>query len=432
MWQRSQQLLERARQSLAGGVSSPFRAMFRPVPLYFSRGSGSRLEDVDGNSYIDYTLAWGPLILGHAHPAIVEAIQKQVSRGMTYGAQHEVEIAVAERIQSLVPCAELSAFTSSGSEALQLAFRLARAATGRNLILKFEGHYHGWMDSELISYHPSREQVGAESQPNVVLHSKGQSPSVAADLVVASWNKIDRLREALERHPHGIAGIVMEPVLCNSGCILPAPGYLQAARELATQYDAILIFDEVITGFRIALGGAQQHFNVTPDLATFGKAVAGGPALSVVAGKKEIAELIAGRGVNFGGTFNGNPISLCAADATLAELSRNGGEALQRANCLGEALRAGIEQRARAKGIPLIACGFGAAFAVHFTERKELNCYRDTLDDDPVRLQSFLEACLRRGVYGLPDGRFYTSAAHSEADVETTLAVIGQALDELA
>lgn len=429
MWQKSQQLLERASKSLAGGVSSPFRAMFRPAPLYFRCGSGSRLEDVDGNSYIDYTLAWGPLILGHAHPAIVEAIRKQVSRGMTYGAQHEFEIAVAERIQSLVPCAELSAFTSSGSEALQLAFRLARAFTGRNLILKFEGHYHGWMDSELISYHPSREQVGDESRPNVVLHSKGQSPSVAADLVVASWNSADRLRETLERNPGTIAGIVMEPVLCNSGCILPAPGYLQAVRELATQHGAVLILDEVITGFRIGLGGAQQHFGVTPDLATFGKAVAGGPALSVVAGKKEIVGLIAGKGVNFGGTFNGNPISLCAADATLAELSCNGGEALKRANRLGEALRAGIQERAQAKGVPLIACGFGAAFAIHFTGRKQLTCYRDTLDDDGARLQRFLEACVRRGVYSLPDGRFYTSTAHTEADIEQSLAVIDQALE---
>ena len=180
MWTKSEQLLERAKQSLAGGVSSPFRAMFRPVPLYFRCGKGSRLEDVDGNSYIDYTLAWGPLILGHAPEPLVEAISAQLHRGMTFGAQHELEFAVSERIQSMVPSAERVAFTSSGSEALQLAFRLSRAFTGRNMILKFEGHYHGWMDSELLSYHPSREQVGPEDAPNVVLHSKGQMAAVAS------------------------------------------------------------------------------------------------------------------------------------------------------------------------------------------------------------------------------------------------------------
>jgi len=431
MWPKSEELLKRARHSLAGGVSSPFRAMFRPVPLYFRCGSGSRLEDVDGNSYIDYTLAWGPLILGHSHPAIVEAVGRQIRLGMTYGAQHELEFKVSEQIQNLVPCAERVAFTSSGSEALQLCFRLARAVTGRNAILKFEGHYHGWMDSELISYHPRRDQVGPEDNPNVVLHSKGQAASVAQDLVVASWNSPERLQAAFARNPGRIAAVVMEPVLCNSGCLLPEPGYLEFAREITRKEGALLILDEVITGFRIDLGGAQKHYGVTPDLASFGKAVGGGAALSAVAGRKDIIELIAGGGVNFGGTFNGNPISMAAADATLTELARNGGEALARANRLGAALRDGIQELARKKGIPLVACGFGAAFSVHFTGRDRLICYRDVLDDDAGRLQRFLEACVRRGVYSLPDGRFYTSAAHTGADVEQSLAAIGEALDEV-
>lgn len=431
MWQKSEQLLARARQSLAGGVSSPFRAMFRPVPLYFRRGSGARLEDVDGNVYIDYTLAWGPLILGHSHPALVEAVKRQLEYGMAYGAQHELEFAVSERIQALVPCAERVAYTSSGSEALQLAFRLARAATGRNMILKFEGHYHGWMDSELISYHPSREQIGDERQPNVVLHSKGQIQSVANDFVVASWNSPERLQEAFDRYPGKIAAVVMEPVLCNSGCLLPEPGYLEFAREITRKDGALLILDEVITGFRIGLGGAQKQYGVTPDLASFGKAIGGGAALSAVAGRKEIIELIVGRGVNFGGTFNGNPISMAAADAALGELSRNGGEALENANCQGAALRDGIQELGRKKGIPLIACGFGAAFSVHFTARERLACYRDVLDDDAGKLQRFLEACVRRGVYSLPDGRFYTSAVHTREDVEKTLAAIDGALEEL-
>jgi glutamate-1-semialdehyde 2,1-aminomutase len=432
MWTKSEQLLERAKQSLAGGVSSPFRAMFRPVPLYFRCGKGSRLEDVDGNSYIDYTLAWGPLILGHAPEPLVEAISAQLRRGMTFGAQHELEFAVSERIQSMVPSAERVAFTSSGSEALQLAFRLSRAFTGRNTILKFEGHYHGWMDSELLSYHPSREQVGPEDAPNVVLHSKGQMAAVASDHAVAGWNSRERLEGAFARYPGKIAAVVMESVLCNSGCIMPEPGYLEFAREITKREGALLILDEVITGFRIGTGGAQKHFGVTPDLATFGKAVAGGPALSVVAGRKDIVELIVGRGVNFGGTFNGNPISMAAADATLKELDRDGGEALARANRNGARLRDGIQKLANEKGIPLIACGFGAAFSVHFTQRAELKNYRDTFDDDPVKLQSFLSACVRRGVYSLPDGRYYTSTAHTDADIDESLAKISEALDEVA
>ncbi len=429
MFQRSQQLLERARQSLAGGVSSPFRAMARPAPLYFRCGRGSRFEDVDGNTYLDYSLAWGPLILGHAHPAITEAIARQLDRGITYGAQHETEISVAEQIQSLVPCAERVAFTSSGSEAVQLAFRLARGYTGRNLILKFEGHYHGWMDSALVSYHPSREQAGPENEPNVVLHSKGQSPSVAADILICAWNDAGRLRALVERQGHRLAAIIMEPVLCNSGCLMPEPGYLELARELATRCGALLIFDEVITGFRMNLGGAQKQFGITPDLATFGKAVAGGAPLSVVAGRKDVIEQIAGGGVNFGGTFNGNPISLAAADATLRELSRDGGAALEHANRIGERLRAGIDERARGAGIPLRTCGFGTAFALHFTERDRLTGYRDTLDDDAQRLGSFLEHLVRHGIYSVPDGRFYTSAVHSEEDMESTLQAVGHALE---
>jgi glutamate-1-semialdehyde 2,1-aminomutase len=299
------------------------------------------------------------------------------------------------------------------------------------MILKFEGHYHGWMDSELISYHPRRDQIGEETHPNVVLHSKGQVPAVANDFVVASWNSPERLREAFARNPGKIAAVVMEPVLCNSGCLLPQPGYLEFAREITRKEGALLILDEVITGFRMGLGGAQKHYGVTPDIASFGKAIAGGAPLSAVAGRKDVMELIAGGGVNFGGTFNGNPIAMAAADATLGELARNDGEALKNANCQGAALRDGIQGLARKKGIPLIACGFGAAFSVHFTNREDLTCYRDVLDDDAGRLQKYLEACLRRGVYSLPDGRYYTSAAHTATDVEKTLAAVDGALEEL-
>src|SRR5215470_17456517 len=278
-WSRSHQNLERARRSLAGGVSSPFRAK-APLPLYFRNGCGARLEDVDGNQYIDYCLGWGPMILGYRHPAIVEAMRRQAELPADYGAQHELEFEVSEQIQRLMPCAELVQFTSSGSEAVQAAFRLARAFTGRNVILKFEGHYHGWMDGALISYKPSAAQVGPLEAPVVVPGSRGQVPNAVDNVAAAPWNRIEILERILDEHRGNVAAVVMEPVLCNSGCILPRSGYLEQVKALCARHGALLMLDEVITGFRMSLGGAQAHYGVIPDLATFGKAVAGGAPLS--------------------------------------------------------------------------------------------------------------------------------------------------------
>jgi glutamate-1-semialdehyde 2,1-aminomutase len=416
----SQQMLERARRSLAGGVSSPFRASF-PVPLYFVDGHGARLRDVDGNEYIDYALAWGPMILGYGHPAIVEAIRDAAARPHCLGEEHELEIRVAEKIQQLVPCAERVAFTSSGSEAVQLAMRLARAFTGRNLILKFEGHYHGWMDSALVSYHPAREATGPLEKPNVVLPSAGQVPNAADNIIVAAWNRPDVLERLFAERGREIAAIIMEPVLCNSGCLLPLDGYLRAAQEVCGRHGALLIFDEVITGFRMSLAGAQGHYGVTPDLATFGKAVAGGLPLSVVAARRDIMEQMFGGGVAFGGTFNGNPVSLAAADATLAELSRDNGKLLDQANQRGRRLMEGVLDIARKLGVGLAVTGFGTAMALHFTPRTELVDYRDTLDDDPEMLQRVLRRALEEGLHLLPDGRLYVSAAHTDEDIDESL-----------
>src|ERR1043165_1050253 len=241
-WPKSREYLDRAQRSLAGGVSSPFRVK-APVPLYFRNGCGARLEDVDGNEYIDYVLAWGPMILGYRHPAIVEAMRRQAELPTDYGAQHELEFLVAEQIQSLMPCAELVAFTSSGSEACQIAFRLARAFTGRELILKFDGHYHGWMDGALVSYKPSATQVGSMDSPNRVPGSRGQAANSVENFVVAPWNDIDVLERILDANEGRIAAVAMEPVLCNSGCILPQSGYLQRVRDLCTARGILLMFD---------------------------------------------------------------------------------------------------------------------------------------------------------------------------------------------
>ena len=422
-WERSKELLARARQSLAGGVSSPFRAK-APVPLYFEDGCGPRLRDVDGNEYIDYQLAWGPMILGYRHPRLVEAMLRQAHLPFSYGAQHELEISVAEKIQRLVPCAERVAFTSSGSEAVQLAHRLARAYTGRNLILKFEGHYHGWMDSALVSYHPGAADVGPLEAPHAIPGSAGQVPNAVSNVEVAVWNRLDLLEQTLKAKGDRVAAVFMEPVLCNSGCLLPAPGYLEGARGLCRQHGALLVFDEVITGFRIGLGGAQAHYGVTPDLATFGKAVAGGAALSVIAGRREILEQMYTAGVSFGGTFNGNPLSLAAADATLDELARDDGHALAEANRIGGALMEGIGAIVKRHGAAVTVTGFGTAFALHFTPRQTLTHYRDTLADDSERLRKFLFRALQQGLYLVPDGRFYTSAVHTGRELDETLSAL--------
>ncbi|MCW5980945.1 MAG: aspartate aminotransferase family protein [Bryobacteraceae bacterium] len=414
------ELLKRARQSLAGGVSSPFRAKF-PVPLYFRHGYGSRLFDEDGNEYIDYALAWGPAILGHCHPRLVEALAEQARRPATYGAQHRLEIEVAERIQAAVPCAERLIFTSSGSEAVQCALRLARACTGRNLVLKFEGHYHGWFDSVLLSHHPRAEEVGPAEAPRVAPESKGQVPNAADNVVVLPWNRADLVASLFEERRREIAAVIMEPVLCNSGCLLPLPGYLEQIREIAHRNGALLILDEIITGFRIAPGGAQSYYNVVPDLATFGKAVGAGLPLSVIAGRREIMDLMFTGGVSYGGSFNGNPVSLTGGKVALDELTRDGGAALKQANELGGRIRDGIAEAAARYRIPATLCGFGAAFAIHFTRTEELTDYRATLDDNRERLAEFVRAAMDEGVYLLPDGRFYVSVVHTEEDARLTL-----------
>jgi glutamate-1-semialdehyde 2,1-aminomutase len=429
-WRKSREYLERAKRSLAGGVSSPFRAK-APVPLFFRNGYGSRLEDVDGNEYIDYVLAWGPMILGYRHPAIVEAMHRQAELPTDYGAQHELEFAVSEKIQQMLPCAERVAFTSSGTEAVQLAFRLARAFTGRPLILKFEGHYHGWVDGALISYKPSLGECGPPERPSVALGSRGQIAGVAESFAVAPWNDLEILARILAQRGQEIAAVAMEPVLCNSGCILPLPGYLEQVRDLCSRHGALLLFDEVITGFRMSPGGAQQYYSVVPDLATFGKAVGGGAPLSGVAGREEILMQMYS-GVVFGGSFNGNPVSLASADATLAELSRDDGAALAQANRLGQKLSDGIRDIVRDSGLNVLVSGFGTAFAVHFTDKTELRDYRDTLSDTAALLQDFLLRALQEGLHIVPDGRFYVSAAHTEHDIEETLSRLRNVFADLA
>ncbi len=424
---RSAQLLDKSKQYLAGGVSSLVRASSKP-PLFFRSASGSRLTDVDGNEYLDYALAWGPLILGHSHPSVLNAVRRQLGKFQVLGAQHELEIAVAKQICELVPCAELVAFSSTGSEPVQMALRLARAHTGKRKFIKFEGHYHGWHDNVLISFHPDpNSHKGYQPVPV----AEGQSSSVLKDICILPWNDLERLEDTVAKHHQDIAAIITEPILCNSSCLMPLPGYLKGMRDLCTRYGIVLIFDEVITGFRVAPGGAQELLGVTPDLATYGKAIAGGFPLSVVAGRKDIMRLIAEHRVLHGGTFNGNPISLAAAEASLKVLAGQRGAALKRINKTGKSLIQGIKELAVELKIPILINGVGAVFHLSFTDRQEMHNYRDTLDCNVEARDEFLKGMLQFGVYLLPDGRWYVSAAHSDRDGERTLDSVRKAFTQL-
>jgi len=414
---------QRARQSLAGGVSSAVRRVANPYPLYFDYGSGSKLVDVDGNSYIDYALAWGPLILGHAPQEIQEVVLAQLRRGLTFGAQHDLEIQVSERLKEIIPCADAVCFANSGTEIVQIALRIARAATGRSTFLKFEGHYHGWDDSVLVSYHPTSQEICTSNGAPVPV---GLGQRLHSDVIVVEWNDRAGVEQAFAEHATGISAIICEPLLCNSGCIPPAPGFLEFLREITRQYGALLIFDEVITGFRLHLEGAQGFYGVTPDLATYAKAVAGGAPLSVLAGTSVFMELIAsGRAVH-AGTMNGNPLCLAAANATLDILSRNDGAVYKELWRRGERLRRGIEHILRSQGHPVVTASGGPVFHISFMAQPATR-YRETLLANQRLYSDFVLALLDEGILILPDGRWYLSTAHSDADIEATLAACERA-----
>ena len=419
-YRRSTELFQRAQNSLTGGVSSNVRALAQP-PLYFRSASGARIVDADENVYLDYTLSQGPMFLGHSPPAVLDFVERAMRNGQLYGAQHELEIELAESFQRIVPCAELARFCNSGSEAVHAAIRLARAHTGRDKILKFEGHYHGWYDETLVSSAPSLEQAGPREAPKPVLASGGQLASAVDNVIVLPWNDSDLLRATVERHGHELAAVIMEPVMCNNACIPPQPLYLETVRELCTEYGIVLIFDEVITGFRLALGGAQSFFGVTPDLATFGKAMANGFPIACLAGRRELLERIANLNVNHSGTYNSNVMATAAAHATICELQRLD---YQRIHQLGETLINGLRTLAARYELSVMIQGFGPVFHLAFTERDSFLDYRDSLANNGALNSAFVGAMLEKGIRLLSRGLWYLSAAHTEADIQQTLQTV--------
>ncbi|MCC9075565.1 aspartate aminotransferase family protein [Litorilinea aerophila] len=431
-WQRSRSYFERARQSLAGGVSSNVRLLAQPFPLFFDRAEGALIYDVDGNAYIDYVLGQGPLILGHSHPAVLDAVNAAMRRGQLYAGQHELEFILAEKLVELVPAAELCRFGLSGSEMVQAAMRLARAVTGRTKILRFEGHYHGWFDNVLISVAPPLDQAGPRERPRPVAGSAGQVESALADFVVLPWNDLALVETLFQEMGEELAAVMLEPMMCNTGAIPPEPGYLEGLRQLCDRYGTLLYFDETITGFRLGLQGAQGRFGVTPDLASFAKAMAGGFANAALVGKREYMERFA-RDVNHSGTFNSNVISMAASVAAIAELERDGGAVYRQMERIGTALMEGLQELGQRLGLPLHVQGLPTAFHVSFTELTAIRDYRDYAQHCDRELYGrFVLAMLRRGVRLIGRGIWYVSAAHTESHVEQTLQAAEAALQEVA
>lgn len=417
---QSARLLERAKKVLAGGVSSEFRKYAHPHALFYTHGAGSRIYDVDGNEYLDFTLSQGPLLLGHSHPEVLKAVADYSEKGQLFAGQHVQEVVLAEKLNRLIPSAELMRFCLDGSEAVQTALRVARAKTGRKKFLRFEGHYHGWLDNVAWGISaPSEEALGSREAPNVYPWSAGLPTESREEFMVLPWNDLALVRKVVEREPDAIAAIITEPVMCNNGCIPPADGFLEGLRTLCDQHGIALIFDEVITGFRIHPGGAQAYFGVMPDLSVFAKAMGSGYPISVIAGKRSWMRLIEESKVIHAGTLNAGNASIAAALATLEILEREAPHA--RMFRLGEQLMEGLRKLAADYKHDLLVQGPGPMFHTGFTPLKKVTDYRDTLHYDKARLARFITGMQDRGVRIIGRGLWYISAAHTEDDVAVAL-----------
>ena len=425
-FQKSQNLFERACQSIAGGVNSGIRRMERPIPLYFQRGEGPRLWDVDGNEYVDFQIGQGALLYGHAPRDMADAIAAQANLGTHWAAQSQLEIEVAERLQKMIPSAELVRFNNSATEVVLAALRLARAHTGRPLILKFEGHYHGWADEGLVGFAPPPDQWGAEESPSRLHPSQGVIPEVLEKFVVARWNDPEHLRRRVAEHKGRIAAIIFEPVLCNTGCMEPVPGLLQTIRELCDQENMLMIADETITGFRFGAGGAQKYFGFVPDLTILGKAIGGGLPFAALAGKESgMAKIVKGEVVH-AGTLNGNPLCLAASKWCLDFVAAEGESHPGKIAALGKTLMSGLRALADQHDIPLRPQGPGLTFHTLMlkagSSEGAVQSYRDYVRSHDAPRWGHLRQCLlEEGVRAIERGLWFISLAHREQDIHEAL-----------
>jgi len=425
---RSSELYARARRVIPGGVNSPVRA-FRGVggePVFFTRGEGPWLHDVDGRRYIDYVGSWGPMILGHAHPEVVRAVQETAARGLGFGAPTELEVEMAELLCELVPSLEKVRMVSSGTEATMSAIRLARGFTGRDLIVKFEGCYHGHSDSLLVKAGSGALTLGVPTSPGV-------PADLARHTLTLPYNDAAACERAFAEHGGRIACVIVEPVAGNMNCVPPVPGFLETLRALCDRHGALLIFDEVMTGFRVALGGAQARYGVLPDLTTLGKVVGGGLPVGAFGGRADVMSHVAPEGpVYQAGTLSGNPVAMAAGLATLRLVRAEG--FFERLEALGRRLTEGLRERARAAGVPLSTHCVGGMFGFFFTETDPVTRYEEVVACDVERFRRFFHAMLEAGVYLAPSAfeAGFVSAAHTESEIDATLEAAEGAFARLA
>ena len=431
---------ERAQQSLIEGVNSPSRgaAVYSPGPVVLERGSGSHVWDLDGNEYVDFMMSFGALIQGHAHPKIVEVVSQTMAEGSHFAAATPAESEAAERFCRMVPSAEAVRFTNSGSEATMLALRLARAHTRRTKFLKFEGHYHGWYDPYCLNGHSHpAEQLGPKENPTRFPDSAGIPESVFDDVVLAPWNDAETLEAVLRRNGRELAAIITEPIMANMGCILPRDGYLQRVSDLAHEYGALFILDEVVTGFRYAPGGCQQHYGLKPDLSTFGKALGAGFPVGAVAGPRAILDRMRwgseGMVLHYG-TFNGHRLTMRVIAANLDLLAANEGAVYKQIYSVGDAAIAGLRDIFRRRKIAAIVQGFGPMFQIYFTGRDAINDYRDYCQyAETAKYSRFIHGLLDRGIYMTPSNGLHwiISTAHTMKDVEALLSAADEVCAEM-
>ena len=413
---------------LPGGVNSNFRMGISPTPLVFERAEGPYLYDVDGNRLVDYYLGMGPMLLGHNPEPVLKAVAEQLKYGILYAGQSEIEFEAAQLLCEIVPCAEMVRFNCAGSEVVQAALRLARAATGRSIIVKFEGHYHGWLDNVLWSIAPTPDQFGPEASPTPIPASAGQDLPAGQHTEVLPWNNLPILEARLACGD--VAAVIMEPAMCNTSAIAPAQGYLEGVREVCSETGAVLIFDEIITGFRLAPGGAQQRLGVTPDLATFGKAIANGFPVSALAGRAHLMEQMATGGVLHGGSYNALPAAMAAVVATLNELKKP--ETFSGLEQQGQKLMTGIRDALANADITAQVQGFPQIFHVALGASSPFSNYRDSLAADKARYVDFTTALLSHGVRALERGAWFLSTAHNDAAIDETMVAVAAVAKELS
>ncbi|MGE5618653.1 MAG: glutamate-1-semialdehyde 2,1-aminomutase [Sphingomonadaceae bacterium] len=421
--ERSQKLFAEARELIPGGVDSPVRA-FRAVggqPLFIDRASGSRIFDVDGNSFVDYVGSWGPLILGHAHPAVVQAVQRAAERGTSYGAPTPLESELARVVVEAMPSVEMVRFVNSGTEAVMSALRLARAYTGREKIVKFAGCYHGHADGLLVQAGSGATTLGVPDSPGVPV-------SAAQATISLPYNDERAVEEAFSRYPDEIAAVIVEPVAGNMGVVPPKSGFLEALRRITRNHGALLIFDEVITGFRVAYGGAQTLYGVMPDLTTMGKIIGGGLPVGAYGGPRAVMEKVSPAGpVYQAGTLSGNPLAMTAGIETLRQLRQPG--SYERLERLSARLCEGLGQAARKAGIAVFQTRVGSASTTFFTSKPVVD-YASALASDTAMYARFFRGMLERGFYFAPSQfeATFVSLAHTEEDIEATVAAAAEVM----